>query len=274
MKTETMIPRTLFAVLFALASAGVLAQGAARVQTATGVVSVERQGVAPGLLSVGEDVHPGDVLRTERDSSARLRFTDGTEVAVRPGTHIAIEGYSYEVAKPEADNFAIRLLKGGMRTVTGLLGKRRPETFSVRAVTATVGIRGTDFIVRICEEDCAAENATRPRPVAEGGLMRASFNPDDEAFEVAQAPDDEDRTFSSPGIYVVVRDGSVEFRKDGGLVVLQRGDAGYSDILDGLPRLFNRTPFFLERDAYLVRLFSRVGGSAVGGLMCTPSFGT
>ncbi len=152
----------LLALAALLASPAAYSQGAARVQAATGVLSVERASRAPALLSAGEEVNPGDVVRTERDSSARLRFTDGTEVALRPGSQIAIEGYEYDEQKPSADNFAMRLIKGGMRTVTGLLGKRNPKSFGLRVATATVGIRGTDFVVRLCEEECAGENAVPP----------------------------------------------------------------------------------------------------------------
>lgn len=166
--------KALLTVVALLASAGAFAQGAARVQSASGVLSVERPGGGSALLSTGAQVNPGDVLRTERDSSARLRFNDGTEVALRPNTHLSIDGFQYEEQKPAADNFALRLLKGGMRTVTGLLGKRTPEKFGVRVSTATVGIRGTDFVVRLCEEECAAENAVPPPtgPAADAVVAR------------------------------------------------------------------------------------------------------
>lgn len=152
-----MNPRILVAIAVLLAGGSIHAQEAARVQTATGVISVERPDGARQILAVGSEVRSGDVLRTERESTAGLRFTDGTQVTLRPNTRIALEGYNYDVETPAGDNFAMRLLKGGMRTVTGLLGKRRPEAFAVRAITATVGIRGTDFVVRVCEEDCAVE---------------------------------------------------------------------------------------------------------------------
>ena len=170
MRPATLNYQAFIALVAVLAGSGALAQEAARVQSATGVLSVERPDGARQILSVGSEVRSGDVLRTERDSTVGLRFTDGTQVSLRPNTRIAIEGYSYEVEKPAGDNFAMRLLKGGMRTVTGLLGKRRPEAFAVRAVTATVGIRGTDFVVRVCEEDCAVEGNPNA-PAAPGAAV-------------------------------------------------------------------------------------------------------
>ncbi len=325
MSAATMNRKAVFAIAALVASAGAFAQGAARVQTATGVLSVERPGAAPTLLAVGSDVQPGDVLRTERDSTAALRFTDGTQVTVRPNSRIVLEGYEYDAEKPAADNFAMRLLKGGMRTVTGLLGKRKPESFAVRAATATVGIRGTDFVVRLCEEDCAGENnpAGPAVPAATGGedskiareataardfalkslrstlpvtasalddsqqfegLQRTGLsNPgrrqDSGNFELAQVTEEDGRNATSPGVYVQVRDGEVELKKDGALVVLQRGETGFTDTGSGALRKFTTPPPFLSRDAFLARVTPRgtgtgAGGRGGGGLMCGPAFGT
>lgn len=38
-------------------------------------------------------------------------------------------------------------MKGGLRSVTGLLGKRNKDKFSLKTPAATIGIRGTTFVV-------------------------------------------------------------------------------------------------------------------------------
>lgn len=42
---------------------------------------------------------------------------------------------------------AIGLIGGTMRFITGLLGKHSPDRVRISTSTATVGIRGTDFIL-------------------------------------------------------------------------------------------------------------------------------
>jgi hypothetical protein len=48
--------------------------------------------------------------------------------------------------KPDGDNASFNLVKGGLRSVTGLLGKRNKEKFAMKTPSATIGIRGTTFI--------------------------------------------------------------------------------------------------------------------------------
>ena len=109
------------------------------------------------LLSVKSEVMEGDTLRTENDTFARIKFIDNGEVVLRPDTVFKVDNYAYKSA-PEAghqDNILFSLLKGGLRSVTGLLGKRSPDRFKMNTATATIGIRGTHFGALLCNNDCA-----------------------------------------------------------------------------------------------------------------------
>ena len=48
-----------------------------------------------------------------------------------------------------------RLVKGGFRTVSGLIGKASQDDYRVNTPVATIGIRGTRYGVRICQGECA-----------------------------------------------------------------------------------------------------------------------
>lgn len=107
------------------------------------------------LLSVKSEVREGDTLNTEKNTFARIKFVDGGEVVLRPETVFKVESYSYNPAAANGDNIAFDLLKGGLRSVTGLLGKRSPKAFKMNTKTATIGIRGTHFGALLCNNDCA-----------------------------------------------------------------------------------------------------------------------
>jgi len=109
------------------------------------------------LLSVKSEVMEGDTLKTEKDTFTRIKFVDGGEVVLRPETVFKVDTYAYKSASEEAsqDNIGLSLLKGGMRSVTGLLGKRSPDKFKVNTAAATIGIRGTHFGALLCNNDCA-----------------------------------------------------------------------------------------------------------------------
>jgi hypothetical protein len=98
------------------------------------------------LLSEKSDVKVGDVLSTERESYAQVKFTDGGQLTLRPNTQVKVEGYSYDERRPESDGFVMQLFKGGLRSLTGLIGKRgNRDAYKMVTTTATIGIRGTDY---------------------------------------------------------------------------------------------------------------------------------
>jgi hypothetical protein len=117
---------------------------------AKGVVIAMGSNSVNRILAKGAPIGEGDVINTSKRSFAVIRMIDNTKLTLKPETTVAIGTFSLEKGKEEA---CINLVKGGLRTVTGLIGKRRPEGFQVDTPIASIGIRGTDFITRICAGD-------------------------------------------------------------------------------------------------------------------------
>ncbi len=107
--------------------------------------------------AVGTKVNEGETLVTGKAGYARLEMTDGGEMVLRPESQLKIESYRFEKANPLLDNSVFRLLQGGLRAITGLVSKRgNRNAYQLNTVTATIGIRGTQFDVRLCQADCGA----------------------------------------------------------------------------------------------------------------------
>ena len=141
-----------------LLSAPVLA-GEAAVGTVThlsGTFSVQQKVGASKVLSVRSDVKEGDLLSTEGDTYARVKFVDGGEVVLRPNTQFKVEKYSYDEKDDSKDGVLLGLLKGGLRAVTGLIGKRSRDKVGFTTSVATIGIRGTHFGALLCQNDCGS----------------------------------------------------------------------------------------------------------------------
>ena len=131
------------AVLSALSGAA-FAAGAGQVQHLSGTLSVQRPDGSVRILSQKSEVNPGDTLTTQRDSYAQINFTDGSSLTMRPNTQIKIEQFNFVQDRPQEDNSFLRLVKGGLRTVTGLVGKRgNQDAYKISTNTATIGIRGS-----------------------------------------------------------------------------------------------------------------------------------
>jgi hypothetical protein len=130
------------------------AAGAGTVTHLGGVLYATRADGSKKLLSVKSEILVGDTLKTEVNTFARIKFTDGSEVVLRPETVFQVNAYSYNNAEKQQDNFLVSLLKGGLRSVTGMLGKRSPDQFKLNTTAATIGIRGTHFGALLCNNDC------------------------------------------------------------------------------------------------------------------------
>lgn len=143
-------------VLLLLLSWGHLAWAAgeaAMVISVVGTVSAQRPDGKVRVLAKDSVLMPGEIVLTEKASSVRLRFGDDSMVTLRPGSRLVIEDFSYDEATPAADSLVLNLMKGGMRAVSGAVGKRgNQDAYRARTNAATIGIRGTDYALMQCEE--------------------------------------------------------------------------------------------------------------------------
>jgi hypothetical protein len=130
--------------MLTLTAASAFAAGAGVITHLSGTMSVQRPDGSVRILSQKSEVQPGDVLTTQRDSYAQINFSDGSAATMRPNTTMKLEAYSFSQEKPQGDAMFMRLLKGGLRTVTGLIGKRGDQdAYKIGTSTATIGIRGS-----------------------------------------------------------------------------------------------------------------------------------
>jgi hypothetical protein len=141
---------------------------AGQVTHVSGAVIARRTDGGARILSLRSEVNEGDLVITSDNTYVRIKFTDGGDLVLRPNTQLKIDAYSYQESSPSRDSFAMSLLKGGLRSVTGLLGKRNPNQFKLNTATATVGIRGTHLGALVCNNDCGGVLAPGGRPPANG----------------------------------------------------------------------------------------------------------
>jgi len=120
-------------------------------------------------LALKSGVSSGDTLITGKNSHARIKFADGAEIALNQGTHFKVEDYHFNEKEPNKDNAGFNLLKGGLRAISGLIGKRGdPDSYRVKTLAATAGIRGTDFGLLFCQGDCGKVRDSSGKPVDNG----------------------------------------------------------------------------------------------------------
>ncbi|GMR07409.1 MAG: hypothetical protein BMS9Abin26_0412 [Gammaproteobacteria bacterium] len=127
-----------------------------KVITSIGVVTARAEDGSSRSLKRRSAILEGDMLLTGEDSRAQIRFKDGALVSLRPNTEFLVKEYKYNGKQDGTESAAMKLIKGGMRTVTGAIGKQHKDRYRMETAVATIGIRGTYYGLRMCAGNCGA----------------------------------------------------------------------------------------------------------------------
>ena len=217
------------------------AEQAATATLAVGTVQAVAADGSSRALHDGDLVYSGEVIKTGDQSYANLDFTDGGTIMLRPGTQFSIVNYHYdeqghledtepgetpapqpaasgaedsEPPPPPQENAFFKLIKGGLRAVSGLIGHVQRDDYRMETPAATIGIRGTDYEARYCGADCGDEK------------------------DASGAPAD--------GLYTAVDKGSIGVRNQSGETVSKQGQYTYVQHSGALARLSNQRPHALR----------------------------
>lgn len=260
---------------------------AARVVQIKGPLTATGPDARPRALLEGAPVYEGDVLETAAGAHAVLAFRDQGKVTLQSGSRLAVRKFRQG---GEDEGVVLGLLRGGLRAVTGLIGKLDRRAYRVETPTATVGIRGTGFDVN-CGGGSSKEQADACQPMHvytwDGETV---MNPDGEALPVpagqaavvegpgkpptllpavppfmqenpAPRPDgvpaDTQKLFGvgevpagEPGLYVSVREGQVTIAFADGKLDLGSGESGYLNPGGTQATRLPAVPAFQSSDPY------------------------
>lgn len=99
----------------------------------------------------GTPLHQGSALRTEAQSSMGVTFKDNTLMSFGPNTQLTVEEYLYEPAEGKL-KLGARMGKGTLNYVSGVIAKLQPEGVTVKTPTGMIGVRGTQFLLKVDDE--------------------------------------------------------------------------------------------------------------------------
>lgn len=125
------------------------AEDVGRVIVSMGKIVASNQGQADRILKRRSVIMQGDVINTGTKGRVQIRMKDGAMLALQEQSVFRIDKYHYKGKEDGSENAAFKLLKGGMRTITGVIGRKNKENYSLQTPVGTIGIRGTHFAVQI-----------------------------------------------------------------------------------------------------------------------------
>ncbi len=118
-------------------------------QKVSGTAAVVRQDqILPA--KVGLEIQANDTLRTGTDGSIGVAFHDDTFLSLGPGSDLVIDEFVYAPRQGKL-LLVFRMLKGTAVYLSGLIAKLAPDSVHFVTPSASVGIRGTKFAVKVEE---------------------------------------------------------------------------------------------------------------------------
>ncbi len=233
-------------LLLASMCAATLAYAAPAVGTVTllsGPLLAKKANGSVRVLGMKSVVETGDTLSTQGKAYAQIKFSDDSVLILQPDTVLTIDKFSYDAAKPSADSIAFTLAQGGVRSNTGLIGKRSKDSVQMVTPSANISMQASNVVVQYikpsAEEVAAAREAyllastaaldvamqaTRndmPMTSAIQPLMLAQIN-----IPLSKTPSASPTL--APGLYVHVIDGLIQLSNAGGTQQFAPGQFGFT----------------------------------------------
>ena len=119
-------------------------QHAARADFVVGAVTAVGADGTRRALAKGSELRSGEAVMTG-EGRAQLSFTDGASVSLQPKTEFRVDEYSFTGVADGSERGIFSLVKGALRTITGLVGRTNRDRYQMRTAVATIGIRGTEY---------------------------------------------------------------------------------------------------------------------------------
>jgi len=129
---------------------------------------VERVGADGTVVRLAKDdaVYEGDLIRSAPGSSAQLIMRDEALIALRAESSVKLSKYRYGGHEDGTERAIVELIKGGLRSVTGAIGRVNKQNYHLKSDGHVIGIRGTDH------ETFATEDGTYNRVTLGGTYLQ------------------------------------------------------------------------------------------------------
>lgn len=148
-----------------LLSAAGWVQAASEVGTVinlSGPLFVKKPDGSAQVLNRLSEIGVGDTVSTDGKGYAQIRFTDDSLLTLQPDTVLVVDRFAYDAAKPAADQADFTLIRGGVRSDAGALGKRSKDRVTVVTLAARIDIQSGSAVVQYVPTPPAVAATLRP----------------------------------------------------------------------------------------------------------------
>ena len=112
-------------------------------------------------LELQGPVYEGDRLETALNGRLSVTMIDEAEMHLKADSSLRISQYVRKSGFETGSRSIIDLIRGGLRKITGAIGANPLSVYKMRTGVATIGIRGTHYVVKLCNLNDCAQSAGR-----------------------------------------------------------------------------------------------------------------
>ena len=145
-------------------------------------------------LQVNAQIFEGDRLETGLGSSLHVMMDDAAEVFLKEDSVLKISEYVITSGYDKKSSSVFDLLRGGLRKITGAIGASPAANYQLHTGVANIGIRGTEYVLKLCEQDDCSSTVSRNDP-------RAKLHAIVLAGSISLTSEDEVQVMLAPGEY-------------------------------------------------------------------------
>ena len=119
------------------------------VRLVIGEVSLQSTVSGSKILELGDKVYQGDQVITPATGYAVVTLVDETKFTIKPNSIFKFQ----TIDDQPGGKVLTELLKGGLKAITGTIGRQNPPGFKIGTPLGSIGIRGTNLDARLCQGD-------------------------------------------------------------------------------------------------------------------------
>ena len=154
----------IFILFFIMLTTLISAKSIGKVTAIRGDVKITR-GVALYQAHIDLEIEEKDTFFTGRRGAMQITFVDNTVITLGRNTVFKVEEYLY-APKTDESKAKYKFQKGFVKSITGRIGKIAPKKFKIKTKNSTIGIRGTEYVIKLCKQDDCTQTVSRNDPEA------------------------------------------------------------------------------------------------------------
>ena len=110
-----------------------------------------KRGAKATPAAKGSSIEKNDTVSTNSQGRFKITFVDATTVNITQNSRLVIDDFVYDGNNKSKGKIGLKLALGTVKYTSGAIAKGNARGVGIRTPTATIAVRGTDFVMSVDE---------------------------------------------------------------------------------------------------------------------------